>query len=78
MNRGDYTGINEYYYYGECVPVINTECVTLRLFDSFGDGGTIYIVSWDRNVIKDDKQDSNSNPEIAMGICDELFNGDPP
>ena len=68
--------LSKYYYYRECVPVTNNECAMLRLFDSYGDGGTFYIVSWDGNVIEEGKQGNNINPEITMGNCDDFENGD--
>jgi len=63
--RSNYEDANRYYYYGLCAP--DNECATLRLFDSYGNGGTYYIVSWDGNVIRVDKQRNTINPEIVMG-----------
>ena len=68
-NRNNYEEQNKYYYYRECVPVTNNECAMLRLIDSYGDGGTFYIVSWDGNVIEEGKQGNNNNHEITMGNC---------
>ena len=68
-NRSNYEERKTYYYYRECVPVTNNECATLRLIDSYYDGGTFYIVSWNGNVIEEGKQGNNNNPEITMGNC---------
>ena len=68
-NRSNYEEQYKYYYYRECVAVTNNECAMLRLFDSYGDGGTFYIVSWNGNVIEEGKQSNNNNPEITMGNC---------
>ena len=41
----------------------------LRLFDKYNNGGTFYIVSWDGNVIEEEKQGNNINPKIKVGDC---------
>ena len=64
----------------------NNECTTLQLFDSNGDGGTSYIVSWDENFIEEGKQEQEGkqdyyedyyevpddiNSEITIGNCND-------
>ena len=65
----DYSKYDKQYEVKECVSASLSECVTLHLFDYYGDGGTKYKVKWDDNVIEEGEHLS-SNLEITMGHCE--------
>lgn len=61
-----YINKDSHYFYRDCLLVQASECVILRLMDSYNDGGTSYLVSWNRVPVHEGIMTNSSFYEIVV------------